>query len=433
MARPIAYDLLRLMLGPMHETPRGIDRIDFGIAAALHADWPEGLNGVALMPWGLRYFDRKKLAEAGDQLRALWRERISRDDDPVYQALKRFLTDPGRISEAPRLRSPRWMAEFHGGVRLVRFMTLTGRWELGRTVRTLPRNSLYLSIGHYGLGTPALLSWLDDRPDIASVFMLHDVIPLEAPELVSPSSQRLHQRALATILKRANALIAPSEAAKQAILAELGRHGAPELPIHAVSSPVDEAFTIPVQPDPDLTARPYFVICGAIEARKNHLLLLHVWRDMVLQHGRGAPALVIIGAPGFGYDAIRYYVDHCQPLRDFVHVSIGLSTPALRTVMAAARALLMPSFAEGFGLPPVEALAAGTPVIFSDIPAHRESAGDLGVFLEPTDGPGWRRQIEAMMGDTPEYLALRARIAAFRPKSWTQYMSEIQDILVSFG
>jgi glycosyltransferase involved in cell wall biosynthesis len=433
MARPIAYDVLRLMLGPMHETPRGIDRIDFGIANSLHAVWPEAFNGIALMPWGLRYFGRKKLAEHGDLLRTLWRERVARDEDPVYQRLKRFLTDPGRVSETPLLQSPRWAADLRGSVRLVRFMTQSGKWELGRRLRTLPRNSLYLSVGHYGLGTPALLSWLDDRPDVASIFMLHDVIPLEAPELVAPSSQRLHQRALATILRRASALIAPSEAAKQAILAELRRRGSPDLPIYPVSSPVDEAFTTPAQPDPDLALRPYFVICGAIEARKNHLLLLHVWRDMVLHHGKNAPALIIIGTPGFGYDAIRYYIKHCRPLHDFVHVAIGLSTPALRTVTAGARALLMPSFAEGFGLPPVEALTVGTPVLLSNIPAHRESVGDFGIFLEPTDGPGWRRHIEAMIEDTPEYQALRARVATFRPKTWKQYMSEIQDILLSFG
>jgi glycosyltransferase involved in cell wall biosynthesis len=433
MARPIAYDMLRLMLGPMHETPRGIDRIDFGIASALHADWPAALNGLALMPWGLRYFGRKKLAEGGEQLRTLWREHIARDDDPIYQRLKRFLADPARVPETPPLHSARWIAELQGGLRLVRFMTRAGKWELGRKVRTLPRNSLYLSIGHYGLGSPALLSWLDDRPDIRSVFMLHDVIPLEAPELVAQSSRRLHQRALATIVKHASALIAPSEAAKQAILAELRRRGAPELPIHAVSSPVDEAFTVPAEPDPDLAARPYFVICGAIEVRKNHLLLLQVWRELVLRHGKSAPALVIIGAPGFGYDAIHSSIDHCLPLRSFVHVSIGLSTPALRTVMAGARALLMPSFAEGFGLPPIEALVLGTPVLLSDIPAHRETADGFGIFLEPTDTPGWRRQIEAMTKDTTEYLALRARIAAFRPKTWQQYMGQIQDILLSFG
>ena len=433
MARPIAYDLLRLMLGPMHETPRGIDRIDFGIASSLHTDWPEELNGVTLMPWGLRYFGRQKMAEAGDLLRTFWKERISPDDDPVYQRLRRFLMDPGHVSQLSPSHSPRWIKQLRGGARLMQFMTHRGKWELGKRVRTLPRNSLYLSIGHYGLGTPSLLSWLDDRLDIASIFMLHDVIPLEAPELVAPSSHRLHQRALETILKRGKALIAPSEAAKQAILAELRRRGAPELPIHAVSSPVDEAFMLPVQPDAALATRPYFVICGAIEARKNHLLLLDLWRDLVLHHGRSAPALVIIGAPGFGYEAVRSYIDQCEPLRGFVHVSIGLSTPALCTVMATARALLMPSFAEGFGLPPVEALTLGTPVLLSDIPAHRESADDFGVFLDPTDGPGWRHQIEAMINDTSDYMTLRARTATFRPKTWKQYMSEIQDILLSYG
>ena len=89
----------------------------------------------------------------------------------------------------------------------------------------------------------------------------------------------------------------------------------------------------------------------------------------------------------------------------------------------------MPSFAEGFGLPPLEALSLGTPAVVSDIPAHRDAIRDYGVFLNSTDGPGWRTQIEAMVNDSPAYLDLKRHIATLKSKTWSEYMQEVEAIL----
>jgi hypothetical protein len=75
----------------------------------------------------------------------------------------------------------------------------------------------------------------------------------------------------------------------------------------------------------------------------------------------------------------------------------------------------MPSFAEGFGLPVIEALAVGTPVIASDLPAHREVAGDLAVYRDPADGPGWLTDICMFADGSAAAAETRRRVLAYRP------------------
>ena len=72
-------------------------------------------------------------------------------------------------------------------------------------------------------------------------------------------------------------------------------------------------------------------------------------------------------------------------------------------MIADAAALVSPSFAEGFGLPIVESLAAGTPVVASDIAAHREVGGSYAIFADAISGPAWLAAIEALMDDESEF------------------------------
>jgi len=92
----------------------------------------------------------------------------------------------------------------------------------------------------------------------------------------------------------------------------------------------------------------------------------------------------------------------------------------------------MPSFAEGFGLPIIEALAVGTPVIASDLPAHREIAGDLAIYRDPTDGPGWLAAICMFADGDGRAAEMRRRVAAYQPATWGQYFLRIERFLKTF-
>jgi len=149
-----------------------------------------------------------------------------------------------------------------------------------------------------------------------------------------------------------------------------------------------------------LSARSFFIQCGTIEPRKNHLTILQVWRELVSRHGRSAPKLLLVGARGWENENVLDLLDRSVSLRDHVLEVSGLPTPVLRRLLASARALLMPSFAEGFGLPLAEANAAGARVIASDIPVFHEIAAGSFVPVSPIDGLGWLRAIEDFSSDS---------------------------------
>ena len=126
-------------------------------------------------------------------------------------------------------------------------------------------------------------------------------------------------------------------------------------------------------------------------------MILHVWRELAARYGAATPKLVLIGARGWENENIIDLLERSPALRGHVLEASGLTTPGLKRLLRNARALLMPSFAEGFGLPLAEALALGTPAIASNIPAFHEIAGPAFTPLSPIDGEGWLRAVEAAM------------------------------------
>ena len=130
---------------------------------------------------------------------------------------------------------------------------------------------------------------------------------------------------------------------------------------------------------------------GTIEPRKNHALLLDVW-DGLAQGGGDIPHLFIIGNRGWADPALLARLD-AQPAG--VTELRGLSDGAVAALVAGARALLFPTLAEGYGLPPLEAAALGTPVVCTDLTVLRETLLDYPVYLHPSDSYAWMETIRA--------------------------------------
>jgi glycosyltransferase involved in cell wall biosynthesis len=274
-------------------------------------------------------------------------------------------------------------------------------------------------VSHQNLDRPHPIARLKRATAARFVVLIHDLIPLDFPHLTRPGQTRRHRRRIDTVARLADAVIANSAATAEALSTHLGRH---KTPVAIAPLGIDVAGA------PPLAEPPYFVCIGTIEARKNQSLLLDIWERLRAELGAQAPRLALIGQRGFGSVPI---VSRLAALRDVVTEHPDLPDQATGGLLRGARALLLPSFAEGFGLPIAEALALGVPVLCSDLPALRETGGGCPDYLEPGDHHAWRRAILDYAIDTPRRRAQLARIADWRVPRWDDHFAIVDGLIAA--
>lgn len=262
-----------------------------------------------------------------------------------------------------------------------------------------------------------------------SVFMVHDLIPLTHPEYCRPGVDASHRARIHTALRHASGLISNSQATYDELANEARQASLPLPPV--VIAPLAPAVE-PHPPSPPPIAAPYFVMLSTIEPRKNHWFILHVWRHLVEQMGDVAPKLVVIGRRGWECENVVDMLERCATIRGAVIEESDCSDDRLHAWLQHARALVFPSFAEGYGMPLVEALMLGVPVLASDLPVFHEIASDIPDYLDPLDGPGWLARIRAYaLPDSAERANQIARIERFRAPTWAEHFERIDGFLES--
>ncbi len=267
------------------------------------------------------------------------------------------------------------------------------------------------------------------RRNAHSVFMVHDLIPLTHAEYCRPGVGAAHRLRIHTALRHASGLISNSQATYNELANEARKAALPLPPV--VVAPLAPAVE-PHPPSPPPIETPYFVMLSTIEPRKNHWFILHVWRRLVEQMGEAAPKLVIIGRRGWECENVVDMLERCATIRGAVIEESECSDERLHAWLQHARALVFPSFAEGYGMPLVEALMLGVPVLASDLPVFHEIASDIPDYLDPLDGPGWLAYIRAyVLSDSAERASQLVRIERFRAPTWAEHFERVDGFLAS--
>ncbi len=283
------------------------------------------------------------------------------------------------------------------------------------------RGLIYLNVGHTGLNEPTLPLWVE-RNGLRAIYFVHDLIPLTHPQFCRLGEVDKHVHRMANVLASASGVIGNSQATIDDLAAFAVERGLPMAP--AVASFI-AGPPVPAHVEPASLERAHFITVGTIEGRKNHLLLLRIWERLALRLDEQTPLLVIVGQRGWEATEVLAMLDQADDLKDHVREIGDCGDQELANLVAGARALLMPSFAEGFGLPVAEALQQGTPVIASDLPVYREFAGDIPTYLEAGDEQGWEEAIVSFVRDSVERQRQCAAVKNYRAPDWQSHFRAI--------
>jgi alpha-1,3-rhamnosyl/mannosyltransferase len=161
----------------------------------------------------------------------------------------------------------------------------------------------------------------------------------------------------------------------------------------------------------------YLLFLGTLEPRKNLLMLLRAYGSLPGWLRERYP-LLLVGGGGWNSAEIHDYIEREARHKGVVHLGY-VADEHLATLYNGARALVFPSFYEGFGLPPVEMLACGGAVLASTAGAVAEVAGAKAHLIDPDDAGGWRDAMLRVTTDDDWWQALRQGAeAAARPYTW---------------
>lgn len=396
MPRPIVFDATHVIARQGVPTPTGIDRVDHAYARDLAT--PGGMVvGVQCLLRKPRLHAPSAVAELAQKLTRTWQDNDDVDADPVFKAVRRFALAepepapaPAGLSPAPSppipARRETWAQRLAKRRRLVRDM-------LRHDARlTIPEGALFVNVTQNPTLVPRAGAFLRTRPDLKGVFLVHDLIPIDYPEFFAEGREQDFRQVLEVMFRHGHAFLVTTEAVRERLAEERRRAGFDPAPIHVAPLPLPPGFDKPVQFDRRLFDGNYVVIVGTVEPRKNHWLLLNLWREMI-RAGEDPPKLVVVGALGWENESLRRMLDHTPEFAGRVlHVS-NLGNAGLRSVIAHARALLMPSFVEGYGIPVIEAAALGTPVIASRGTVFADVSQGHAELVDPLDGAGWRSAV----------------------------------------
>jgi glycosyltransferase involved in cell wall biosynthesis len=253
----------------------------------------------------------------------------------------------------------------------------------------------------------------------ATVLTVHDLSLLLHPETHERRRVRRARRRLPLMARAARALIVPTESVRREVCAHL--RVAPDKVFvvpeaaRACFSPLEFSETEEVRRRLGVGAE-FLLAVGTIEPRKNLSALVAAFEDVLRARPAGDLQLVIAGGRGWLSEPLFEAIER-SPVRGRIVLAGYQTDDALRALYSSCRAFVYPSLYEGFGLPPLEAMGCGAPVVAGDVPAVAEVTGGAARLVNPRDTRALARALLELLDDEAARRTLSAaglrRAAAF--------------------
>ena len=242
-----------------------------------------------------------------------------------------------------------------------------------------------------------------------TVLTIHDLSLFLYPETHEKHRVSVGLRRIPTMGCAATKIITPSQAVRREIVEHL--NVSPEKVIAIPEAARREFRPMPAEETRDARKRfgiedDFLLYVGTLEPRKNLMLLVRAFEE-VLCTTNLRPQLVIVGKKGWLVDELFAYVERAE-LGDRLLFTNYVTDEELRALYSSCRMCIYPSLYEGFGLPPLEAMACGAPVITTRIPSIMETVGDAARLVEPTDVDALARNIIDLLADAEARATLSA-------------------------
>jgi glycosyltransferase involved in cell wall biosynthesis len=426
----IFFDITLLAVRAAFETPTGVARVELAYAQELLRRYPNRVRFVVALSNLVRIVPTAAVRPYLEAIELAWRAPSSTRNNHAVAKVAKFLgVPPTALWSGHSTRN-----EFNLSKAL-----LSAKLFFEAGLRSLsPSNldaysntetpNIFLHVSGSNIGNAWIHDWLERSPSVHGVFMLHDIIPLTHPEYCPANVADRHHRYLKRLSKVAKVIVANSSDTADTLHAFSEETGLVIPRTTVAPLGVGGVFASQAQ---DLSgAPPYFVYASTIEPRKNHLMLLQIWTRLVQQLGDAAPRLILVGRRGWENENVLDLLERSTLTRQHVLECSNLCDEALATLLRNARAALMPSHVEGFGLPVAEALMVGAPVICSPLAPFREVAGDIPEYIDPLAGPRWHRMIaEYAKPDGSRRAAQLKRRRGLQPLTWARHFETVCPVL----
>lgn len=269
-------------------------------------------------------------------------------------------------------------------------------------------------------------------PPVRTVVTIHDLIPMILPLYRGSLLVQIYTQLVASAARRADAVIADSECSQHDIIARLGI-GAER--VHTIYLAADARFKPIDDPAQMATVRARFdlpekflLYLGGYDQRKNIRTIIEAFSLLPELYEEGYRLVLGGVSRGAGSDLFpdpRKIVSRIGLNEDAVRFLGWVREEDKPALYASATLFLFPSLYEGFGLPPLEAMACGTPVISSNAASLPEIVGDAAMLVEPEGAVAWAESIRAVLNDAALLARLRERgVAQAKKFSWERAARE---------